>query len=321
MIKLLIDADTGIDDSIAILYALKHAQVQVVGITTGCGNTNAMQAAENSIRLIQLANPGYDVPVVVGANAPLLGEWEGPVPHIHGENGIGNAELPPSPQKPLAEDAADFIVRMAEEHRGELVIVSLGRLTNLAMAIEKKPELPMVVRKLVMMGGTFREPGNVSPVSEANIAGDPEAADRVLLAGFNLIMVGLDVTMKTRLHMSQIDLLKKYAPPENQPIADYLKTALSLYMEFYRKQNHCLEHCPVHDPLAMLAAVEPQLLKTQRVKARIECAGSYCRGMVVVDLREYPFDAQYINICTEVDAPRAVETLLSVFHQQGNPPA
>ena len=224
MMKILIDADTGIDDSIAILFALKRQDVQVVGITTGFGNTDARQAADNSLRLIQLAAPGYEVPVAVGAAAPLEGEWEGPVPHIHGRNGIGDAQIPPSSQKPLEESACDFIIRMAHAHAGELTLVMLARMTNLALALKKEPELPKLIRRVVFMGGTWHTPGNVSPVAEANIAGDPEAADLVFQAGFNLTMVGLDVTQKVRLTAGHLRLLEKYAAPENRPIVDYLKS-------------------------------------------------------------------------------------------------
>lgn len=313
MLKILLDADTGIDDSIAILYALKNPEVRVVGVATGCGNTDAAQAAENTIRLIKLANPGYAVPVAVGANKPLVGEWEGPVPHIHGKNGIGDMELPASAQEPVAEAAEDFIIRLAREHAGELVLIGLGRLTNIALALQKEPELPKLVKRMVIMGGTYHAPGNVSPVVEANIYGDPEAADQVFTAGFDLTMVGLDVTLKTRLSMQQIGVLEKYAAPENAAIAQYIKGAMKLYMNFNRQQNFCLDHCPVHDPLAVLVAAEPSLVRTRRVKARVECGGTYCRGMVVADLRERPFEAQYVNICEEVDGTRAVETLLSVF--------
>ena len=313
MRKFLIDADTGIDDSIAILYALRQKDVQVMGITTGCGNTYAHQAAENTLRLIQMSGVSYEVPVAVGAEKPLVGEWEGPVPHIHGDNGIGNAQLPETPQKPLEEKAWDFIVRMARTYPGELTLVTLGRMTNLALALEIEPALPRLVRNVVFMGGTFRAPGNVSPVAEANIAGDPEAADRVLQAGFDITMVGLDVTQQVRLTADHIALVDKYATPENRPIADYLNQAMPLYFRFNRMQNNCLDHCPVHDPLAMLVAVDPSLVRIQKVPARVECGGTFCRGMIVADLREYPDDARYLGICVDVDARKALEKLIAAF--------
>ena len=117
MQKILIDADTGIDDSIAILYALKQPDVQVVGITTSFGNTTAPQAAENTLRLSKMSGVQYEVPVAIGENKPLFGDWHGPEYHIHGRNGVGNVDLPETDQKVLDEHAVDFILRMVKEHR------------------------------------------------------------------------------------------------------------------------------------------------------------------------------------------------------------
>ena len=269
--RILIDADTGIDDSIAILFALRRPDVRVVGITTGFGNTTAQQAAENSLRLIRLAKPAYEVPVAVGATEPLAGNWKGPDPHIHGPNGIGGVELPASPQRPLTEPAWDFLVRMARTYPGEVILVTLARMTNLAKALEIEPALPRLLRRVVSMGGTFHAPGNVTPVAEANFAGDPEAADRVFQAG------------------------------------------LPFYFRFNRLQNNCLDHCPVHDPLAMLAAVDPSVVTVRTIPARVECGGTFCRGMVVADLREHPIQAPGVSICVDVDSRRALEELLTTF--------
>lgn len=310
---LLIDADTGIDDSIAILFALKRMDVRVVGITTGFGNTDVHQAAENTLRLIHLSGVDYEVPVAVGAACPLVGEWEGPVCHIHGNNGIGDAQLPSSPQKLLDESACDFMVRMAHTYPGQLTMVSLGRMTNLALALQKEPDLPHLFKNVVFMGGTYRMAGNVTPVVEANLSGDPEAADLVFQAGFDLTMVGLDVTMKARLKAEHLDILDKYALPENRPIVEYLKQAMPLYFNFYRMQHNCLDHCPIHDPLAMLVAVDPSLVQIQKLPARVECGGTFCRGMVVADAREYPFEAPLLSICVDVNRRKAEEELLNAF--------
>lgn len=310
---ILIDADTGIDDSLAILFALKRRDVRVMGVTTCCGNTDAFQAAENTLRLIKLAKAPYEVPVAIGANAPLSGDWEGPVPHIHGGNGIGDVELPPTQQKPLEEQGADFIVRCVHENPGKLTLVTLGRMTNLALALEKEPQLPQLVREVIFMGGTYHAPGNVSPVAEANIAGDPEAADIVLQAGFRITMVGLDVTLKTRLTAQHLEMLTKYAAPENAPIAAYLNEAMKLYYRFNRRQNNCLDHCPVHDPTALLVAVDPALVTIRTMPARVECGGTFCRGMIVTDDREHPIDAPGLSVCVDIDGRRAVEELLTAF--------
>ena len=314
----LIDCDTGIDDSIAILFALKRPDVKVVGITTGCGNCSAAQAAENTLRLIKLADVPYHVPVAIGENKPLYGEWGGPVPHIHGKNGIGDVELPPSDQQPEKEHASDFIVRLAHEYAGRLTVITLGRMTNFALAIQKDPEIVKLVRNVVFMGGTWRHVGNVMPLSEANIFGDPEAADMVINAGFSRItMVGLDVTMRTRLSTGQVDLMVQYAPERNRAVVSYIRKALDFYYGYYRAQNYSLDHCPVHDPLAVVLAVCPQLGRYRKYVARVECKGEYTRGMIVTDDREFPIEGNYLTICTEVETTRAVETLLAAFCHDG----
>ena len=316
MIKMLIDCDTGIDDSIAILFALKRPDVRVMGIITGFGNTTAEQAAENSIRLVHLANPGYEVPVAIGADRPLNGEWDGPVPHIHGKNGVGEAQLPAVGQKPVKEPGHEFIVRMARENPGELTLVTLGRMTNLAQALQLEPNLPKLLKNVVAMGGTVKVSGNASPVSEANIIGDPEAADMVMMAGFDLTMVGLDVTMKTRLTLRHIQALDHYCAEENRPICEYIKQALHFYYRFNRVQNNCIDDCPVHDPLAVLVAVDPSLVMMRKMRARVECGGTYCRGMIVTDVREEPFDAPFTTFCMDVEGEKAVAELITTFMDQ-----
>ncbi len=316
MIKMLIDCDTGIDDSIAILLALKRPDVRVMGMISGFGNTDAVQAARNCIGLIELAKPGYDVPVAIGANAPLVGAWSGPVPHIHGRNGVGEAVLPQSSQKPIDEAGAAFLVRMARENPGELTLVTLGRMTNLAHALALEPQLPKLLKNVVSMGGAVKCSGNASPTAEANIAGDPEAADAVMTAGFDLTMVGLDVTMKTRLALRHLQALDKYCAAENRPINDYIQAALKFYYRFNRVQNNCMDDCPVHDPLAVLVAIDPSLVTLRKMRAHVECGGTYCRGMIVTDVREEPFDAPFTTFCMDVEGEKAVAELLTTFMDQ-----
>lgn len=313
MIKLLIDADTGVDDSMAILFALKRKDVKIVGITTGFGNTSASQAAENTLRLIKLAKIDYEIPVAIGADRPLVGERGTPPTIIHGDNGIGDAKIPPTDQKPIDEHASDFIVRMAYEHKDELTIVTLGRMTNLALALEKEPNLPKIIKNVVFMGGTYKAPGNVAPYSEANIAGDPEAADKVLLAGFDITMVGLDVTTKTRLTWEHLETLKKHASEECKDIIDYFLKAFIVYFDFNRVSGNALDSVPTHDPLAMLVAIDPSFVTIRKFPARVECSGTFTRGMIVPDYREDPIISPYLSICVDVDDRRAIEKILGVF--------
>lgn len=311
--KIVMDCDTGIDDSLAILYALKSPGLKVQGISTVFGNASVEQATENTLRIVKLANAGYEVPVVTGASKPLTGEWSGPVPHVHGDNGIGNVDLPPSDQQPLDEDAADFIIRKANELSGELILVTTGRLTNLALALQKDSELPRKIKQVVIMGGTVRAAGNVTPVCEANFRGDPEAVGMVFASGLSIVMVGLDVTMKARLTQNHLDMLSRFCSEENRPAVDYIREALKYYFDFYQSVDNFIGMCPLHDPLTIMVAEDPGLVRMQTVKASIETEGRLTAGMVVADFRTKPTEGQEISVCLEVDAERAVHKLLSVF--------
>lgn len=312
-VKILADVDTGVDDSLALLYAINKPEIEIVGITTGCGNTDMESATINTLKILELGDADRNIPVVKGAAKPLEQEWAGPVVHIHGENGLGNVQLPAADRTPLKEDAEDFMYRMAKEHPHDLVIVTLGHLTNVAKTIQKYPDFTGKVKKLVMMGGTIHMRGNISPVAEANVAGDPRACDIVFMSGIEVTAVGLDVTMKTRLTMDHIRMIEKYAPDSKQKQVAYIKKAMKYYMKGNRIQNYCLDDCPVHDPLAMMVALTPGLVRLESRKARVECGGEYCRGMIVTDLREYPFEARDVAFAMEVDDQRAVRELMSAF--------
>lgn len=314
MKRIMIDADTGVDDSLAILYALKSPDFHVEGITTCFGNNNAEQSAENCIRLIKLSDCGYEVPVAVGSNESLDGVFEAAPVYIHGDNGIGNIELPESSQKPLGETAWDFIIRKSHELEGELVIITTGRMTNLARALMKDPGLPRRVKKVVTMGGTLNAPGNVTPYAEANIHGDARAADLVFRAGFNLTLVGLDVTMKTFITDRDVKNLCTYCREDSRPIAEYIRDVLKFYFEFHRVSMGMADACVVHDPLAMLIAQDPSLGMFTMVRAGVEYEHEPFVGMIHRDTGFVPvLDREEISVCMEVDSVKAVRRLFSVF--------
>lgn len=311
--KVIIDADTGIDDALAILYALKSPALRVEGITTVFGNVDVQQATENTLRIIKLAGPAYEVPVAIGADRPLKRPPTGFSAHVHGHNGIGDAELPPSGQRALAERAEDFIVRKADELDGELVLITLGRLTNVALALAKDPGLARKIKQVYVMGGAVQVAGNVTPVAEANIWGDPEAADIVFASGLDIVMIGLDVTMKTHLAQEHLDFLQRRCRPENREIVDFLRTSMAYYFEFYRQANHFVDAAPMHDPLTVLAAEEPGLVTNRTMRVTVECESALCAGMTVADLRPSPSVGTPIQVSVDVDAKTAVGKLLSVF--------
>ena len=317
MRRIIIDADTGIDDSIAILYGLTSENLRVEGITTCFGNSGAAQSAENSIRLIKLADCGYDVPVAIGAECSIDGEYQASPAHIHGANGIGNVELEKSVQKPLDMSAEDFIIQKAHELEGELILVTTGRLTNLANALKKDPKLPRKIKKVVAMGGCLNTHGNVTPYAEANIYGDARASDMVLRAGFNMILVGLDVTTKTFITEKDLTDLDAYCAEKNRPMADYMRKALEHYFEFHRLSEGMVGRCFVHDPLAVLIAEDASLGEYKMLRAGVEYKSADFRGMLLTDGRSRStMSHDEVAICTKVDSEKAVRRLFGAFQRK-----
>lgn len=314
MKHILIDCDPGVDDAIAILYALRSPHLHVEGITTGFGNIDAAQGTDNALRLIRLANPGYEIPVATGAELPLSGIPQVSPHHIHGGNGMGDVELPPSDQQPLAEPAQEFIVRKANELNGDLVIVTLGRMTNLARALELDPRLPYKVRQVVSMGGNLRSPGNFTPWAEANIYGDALAADIVLKAGFHLTLVGLDVTHQTFLRQSDLATLASYCCEADRPLADFMSQVNQLYYRFHYERMGMMDQSVVHDPLAMILTTHPHLGLYRAIRAGVEHENETYRGMIKIDERfSSEADGPEIYFCDQVDGAQAVRTLMAAF--------
>lgn len=276
--KTAFDVDTGVDDSLALLYALNKPQFEIVGIATVTGNVEADLAAENTLKILDLAG-APEIPVTLGALAPLRGRWEGRVSVIHGDNGRGNVKLPASGRKTTGKGVEEHYLELGERCQGELVLIALGPLTN--------------------------------------IATDPEAADLVFQSGMDITAVGLDVTTKVRFKKSHMDWLDTHCKASCRAEVDYLKEAFKHYRYGNQVQNYCIDDSPLHDPLAVMCAAVPSLVHTQMRKARVECGGTYCRGMIVTDLREHPFQAEYIRFATAVDEERALGELLSAFLEEG----
>ena len=252
------------------------------------------------------------MPVALGADKPLKRELNA-FSNVHGHNGIGNVELPVSTQEPLKEKAADFILRKSHELSGELSIITLGRLTNLAHALLKDPSLANRIKHVYVMGGAVQSAGNVTPVAEANIWGDPEAADLVFSSGMAITMVGLDVTMKTNITKEHLEDLKQHCQKENQEMVAFIENALTFYFDFYRASNYLRDAAPMHDPLTVLMAIDPYIMKTQQMKIKVECEGELCLGMTVADRRPNPAIGTPIQVCVDVDADLAVQKMLAVF--------
>ncbi|MEN0101421.1 MAG: nucleoside hydrolase [Curtobacterium sp.] len=248
-IPLFLDCDTGVDDALALAYLLDVPHVDLVGIGTVSGNIDSATAAVNTSALLGMV--GRSVPVAVGAHDPLGGVYGGGAPHVHGVNGVGGVDLPAGVAT-AADPAAELLVRLARSHAlgdRKLDVLAIGPLTNLAVALELEPRLPELVATLTIMGGAVWELGNVSPTAEANIHNDAEAARRVLTAGFDLVLVPLDVTRQHRFDDSDGDRFIA----AGDPLRVALGTMLHRYIDFYETVDH-VRRAPLHDPLAAAIA-------------------------------------------------------------------
>lgn len=274
------DCDTGIDDALALVYLMASPEITLAGIGTVSGNIDAERAATNTLDLLALGGMD-DVPVAIGAMNPLATTFSGGVPHIHGHNGIGDVELPHTGRAPEAESAAAMLVRLAHQYPGELDVIAIGPLTNLALALELDPGIAQLVREVTIMGGAALVPGNLSPVGEANIWNDPEAAQAVVAAPWQVVMVPLDVTLENTFEESDRLALAASGSPLNRALADILDLYFGFYLGEYGRRM-----CALHDPLAAAIAVG-QIIATRapNVPVVVDDTQGPGRGQTICDLR------------------------------------
>ena len=308
--KILIDTDPGIDDAMAIFYALASPELQVVGLTTIFGNAHTATCTTNALKLLEIAGR-TDIPVARGVARPLAMDYRGPVTFVHGTDGQGDVFLPAPTTRPVAADAARFIVDTVLAAPGEITLVPLGPLTNIALALMLEPELPKHLAGIVLMGGAAFTAGNASPAAEANILNDPEAADVVFGADCPIVMCGLDVTEKTIMSSETLDLLGTIDNPQARHIA----AIVPFYRDFYRVRAG-LDGIPVHDSSTISYLLAPQHFTTVAHPIRVDTAHGVGRGKTWTALRladhESPWAGRRpVTICTDVDGDAVVALEMS----------
>ena len=270
--KVIFDTDPGVDDAMALYFALAHPAIDVVGITTTFGNVTVEQAAINALYLTAIA--GKTIPVTKGVATPWVKPGEAPPAFIHGADGLGNLPSRVATTHQLdPRSSAQFIVDMARAHPGEITLVAVGPLGNLSLALKLEPQLPKLLKEVILMAGTVLEPGNVSPVAEANVWNDPHAADHVFSAGWKLTMVGLDVTHRVIVPLA---MFKKIAAHHKHIATDVLHHAVSFYADFYSGiYPHVakIHGCFGHDVLAFIYLVNPELFTVESGGIRVATEG------------------------------------------------
>uniref|UniRef100_A0A0E0KF84 Inosine/uridine-preferring nucleoside hydrolase domain-containing protein n=1 Tax=Oryza punctata TaxID=4537 RepID=A0A0E0KF84_ORYPU len=335
--KLVIDTDPGIDDAMAIFVALRSPEVELLGLTTIFGNVYTTLATRNALHLLEAVGR-TDIPVAEGSHVTIkVSQCHIPChnrsnltsgllfnftvhastaqrkPPSYGLQALFMAQMnfPPPTGKPVDQSAAAFLVEQANLYPGQVTVVALGPLTNLALAIELDPSFPKKIGQIVILGGAYSVNGNVNPAAEANIFGDPDAADIVFTSGADILAVGINITHQVVLSDADREKLEQ----SDSKYARYLSKILGLYYNYHR-DAYFIEGVYLHDPATLLAAVDPSLMTYTEGVVRVQTVG-ITKGLTVFDTTKKRYGEitawtgkPTVKVAVTVDAPAVVEMIM-----------
>lgn len=313
--KVLFDTDPGVDDAMALLFLHRHPDIELLGLTTVHGNAHTDTTTRNALYLCERF--GIDVSVACGASHPLVGEKSDPPTFVHGEDGLGNIGLTFTPTRTVHPlPAPRFIIDMVRRYPGEITLVAVGPLTNLALALQEDPGIAALVKEVVIMGGAFGvngQGGNVTPVAEANIIGDPHAADLVCTAPWPVVMVGLDVTHQVLMSNALFNRLREEGGEDGQFMWDVSRHYVSFYSD-----REGIDGCYVHDSSAVAYVIDPTLFELRRGPVR-----AVSEGIAIGQTVQQPSDKFYPHgawngqpeqsVCVGVDGERLLNLFMNTF--------
>ena len=302
--RMIIDADPGIDDTAAILMALASDKLQVEAFTTVHGNASVEQCTLNTLRILEAAGRA-DIPVYEGVGRTLTYHVPTYAPHIHGDDGIGNIDWPMPATSVQERHAVPELIDRVLASPGELTILAIGRQTNVALALSIEPRFADSVAEIIVMGGSLFEPGNVTPLATANIAGDPEAADAVYRSGAKVTQVGLDVCNKVEVSGAQ----QQRVWNSGTPAARMLESATRFINRAYWNDNrlHNSDGVQYSDLSPTAYAIAPDLFGLREMHVRVETQGEFARGFTVADRRKNSTADPNVSVAMEVDAHGVTE--------------
>ncbi|GHO43393.1 nucleoside hydrolase [Ktedonospora formicarum] len=295
MLRLILDTDPGIDDALALFLALASPEITLEAITTVCGNVPLARTTRNALTLLELAGR-TDIPVAAGTSCPLV------VPYVdaalvHGGTGLGSLTLPDPQIQPVSQHAVDLIIEKIMSAPGEITLVAVGPLTNLALALRKEPRIAHAVREVYIMGGALRVPGNVTPAAEFNIYCDPHAAHAVFHAGWPLRLVSLDATHQVSISQTRFAEFTSYGGAIKQAI----RQMTDFYFDVFQA-NETSKKFHMHDPLCLAAAIYSDLITWEPAYVDVELQGTLTLGETVADFK-HPEKANLLG-SVAVDAER-----------------
>lgn len=305
-----IDTDTASDDAVALMMALRAPGVRVLAITTVAGNVNLAQATRNALTVVERC--GAEVPVFAGLSRPLLRPARNAT-FFHGQDGMGNLHLPAPQQSPESEHAVDALVRLISAHAGEVELVTLGPLSNIATALLRAPELARQVRHCYVMGGAANTIGNITPAAEYNIWCDPEAARIVFRSGMPLTMIGHELSLGAAV-LTPAELAELRAlGPLAQLAVDCNAAALRASTEWLREAG-----LTQPDPVAMAVALDPSIATArEHVFVDVETQGELTRGMTVADRWGVLNQPPSAHVCYALDVARWKALLWQLLREDG----
>ena len=274
--RIIIDTDPGVDDALALLLALASPEIQLEALTTTQGNVTVEKATHNAFAVLELGHAGH-IPVARGSVFPLVQPLRASA-HVHGESGLGNAQLPEPQAKLVPQHAVDYLIRRVLDEPGEISIFPIGPLTNIAMAIRKEPRVATAVKELVIMGGAILEHGNITPQAEFNIFVDPHAAHIVFHSGIPITLIPLDVTHKCLLLREHVDRLMKIP----SPISTFVRDVFEVYIKF--SSDLGFSGCALHDPLTLATMIAPELLTLKEYYVDVDISGGVSMGKTFADI-------------------------------------
>lgn len=274
--KVILDTDPGIDDALAFILLKAMPEVELQAITVTHGNTNVEKCTTNTLKLVELLGM-QEIPVAMGADQPLVKALS-VAEETHGDTGLGHAVLPSPTTTIVANNAANLIIEIVNANPGEITILCIGPVTNLALALLKEPSLRKKIKNVVSMAGTIHYPGNATPSSEYNVFCDPESFDILLRSGIDLTIVPLDVTYQclfTKDHVARLNGAR-------EDIRNFIDRSTAFYMEFHAEYQG-IQGCAINDPLAAAILVKPELVTFRDYYVDIELHGEFTTAKISAD--------------------------------------
>jgi purine nucleosidase len=294
--KIIIDTDPGQDDAAAIMLALGSPELEILGITTVAGNVPLPRTSTNARIILEFCGR-TDIKVFAGADRPIARPLV-TAEHVHGKTGLDGPELHEPQMSLQPQHAVDFIIEtLKREAAGTVTLCTLGPLTNIALALEKAPEIAGRVRELVMMGGGFFEGGNITPAAEFNIYVDPEAAAAVFKSGIPIVMMPLDVTHKVLTLKSRVEKLRAIGNRPAKALVEMLE-----FFERFDVEKYGSDGGPLHDPTVIAYLLKPDLFSGRDCNVEVETASPLTAGMTVVDWWQVTSRRHNARVMKDIDA-------------------